>query len=96
MSSNFAMKTVFAWTQIKEEDKVPYLKKGVAVDAFNFLSVKELNTVEDLPNSSQRFQALRRNRITSTKFESLPNVKSVAAISTFSDWFDHPVLSAKS
>lgn len=42
----------------EEEDKVAHLTNGIAEDVFNFLSVKEVDSIADVLRSSRHFEAL--------------------------------------
>lgn len=67
-----------------EQDKVGHLLKGIAEDVFNFVAQKNVGTVKEFVQECNRFQELKRTRIT-PQFSRLANVPSVAALRDVAD-----------
>lgn len=71
-----------------EEDKVNPLVKRVAEDTFTFLVLKEVKTFEKHLNPRRYFEAWRRKRLSSSKYERLPNSNTIPAITGNHDDLD--------
>ncbi|UYV65607.1 ASPRV1 [Cordylochernes scorpioides] len=63
--------------QMSEDDKISHLMKGIAEELYQALLPRDVQSTEQFITECRRVEALRCRRVTSTKYERLPNVASL-------------------
>ncbi|UYV84411.1 hypothetical protein LAZ67_X002045 [Cordylochernes scorpioides] len=63
---------------MNEEDKISYLMKGIAEKLYQALLPRDMHNTERFVTECRRIEALHCKRVTSTRYERLPNVASLS------------------
>lgn len=77
---------------MSETEKVAHLMKGVAEDVYQVLLARAVETEDDFIRICREIEAQRKRRITSKKFDRLPNVTNLSSISPIDVVEDLPSL----
>ncbi|UYV67511.1 hypothetical protein LAZ67_5001024 [Cordylochernes scorpioides] len=64
--------------RMDNETKLGHLMKGVAEDVYQILIARDVDNVEQFLSQCRKIELLKKRRITTKKFERLPNVTSMA------------------
>ncbi|UYV83453.1 K02A2.6-like, partial [Cordylochernes scorpioides] len=64
--------------RMDNETKLGHLMKGVAEDVYQILIARDVDNVEQFLSQCRKIEFLNKRRITTNKFERLPNVTSMA------------------
>ncbi|UYV77928.1 hypothetical protein LAZ67_15002896 [Cordylochernes scorpioides] len=63
--------------QMSEGDKISHLMKGIVEELYQALLPRDINNTDQFVSECRRIEALHRRRVTSAKYERLPNVASL-------------------